>query len=48
MKRKESRDFGGGMARKNCKSCSGEMKKKESRDFGGGMARKNCKRFSGE
>ena len=30
------------MARKNCKSFSGEIKRKESRDFGGGMARKTC------
>ena len=45
MKRKESRDFGGGMARKNCKSFGGEMKRKVRRDFGGDLARKNCKSF---
>ena len=36
------------MAKKNCKSCSGEQKRKESRNFGGKMARKNCKTFSGD
>ena len=43
MKRKESRDFGGGMAKKNCKSFSGEMKRKETEDMAAGWRGKTAK-----